>query len=484
MTLLNEKKFGPFVLSLAKNKRYYFVLIILVFCLLFLKNISDGTGPTGTFADNELLGSAYSINPTDSSFIFSNNQSYKPGSYYHLTYNVKYVGWVQGSNVNTSNASINILVDSSSGTWQTVGQLKLSDSSVGYHEIYFKPAGTFSTFRFEGENIFPNVSQIFISNINAESLNISEPEQLAALNKTIIGSYDTSNAVETMPVRIANSKYDFIQKPREMGQIFISQDKYLQSVALKLHFVGNGGVGEYRITLRQASLQNGAFTVGDDVLASFSVTAPDAKAIYQDPSQPNIYRFPLYAKLAIGSYYYISIQNDVSFDIPNHLEVFGNSDNSYKDGYAYDYAINKKYPNFDIYLGLYGIAPTPDNNDGILPSETISDLGGGEYSLSYSEIADRFSSAWSTDDGINVTWSIPTVHYPSSLLVSLTPSILSGGDSEMSYSFDGKNWETATLSLQTTSKVSISPNINATTFYIRYQSGIFKDLGITGDLHD
>jgi len=129
--------------------------------------------------------------------------------------------------------------------------------------------------------------------------------------------------------------FNLRKRQSRFGQIILAENNYISAVALKLHLVGRGGNGNFKIQLKKASRDNNDFKVSDIALSETKFSP--SSDLERFKIGKDIYKFPLPAFVEKDQYYFIEFNNqEVSESWFNYIQAMGFSDdkNKYQKGAA------------------------------------------------------------------------------------------------------------------------------------------------------
>ena len=270
----------------------------------------------------------------------------QPAGYYRLTFREK------------SDQGQKILLKLSTYTDKEsqIGELDFSASDrFQNHELFFFLPEGFGSLLFQ-KNDLRGGGNVFIKEIGVTRLNIDSNEELAGMQKTILGE---GAKIDVVRASQSDSKYAFSwlkEKKTVLGQVFRASDDLITAVAFDISVNKNlnPGTRQYALNLRKVNYdgKNVSFTGPTIASLDFSVGA-----IEKYRKEDGTFLFPLYGRLEKGEYYAISLDNTkVGVSEQNYLEFLGTKNSaSYADGTAIVRKFNALYPlDGDLSFKVYG----------------------------------------------------------------------------------------------------------------------------------
>src|SRR3989344_5189437 len=384
-----------------KNWRYIVVILLLCFAFFNMQNpnpnqIADIITP---YADQIL-------NLQNDSYIIASDQEYvstktvfnsNTGDYYRLFFQIKATNNTTiGPKTNKSKVSVILAKDD--GNRQVLSDVSVDqDGKIVTKEMVFKTNDRFSYLIFQRSD--PNYDpEIEIDRIYLSRLACQNDQCLSALDQTILGN---SSGIEIAPEMTSHNDnlYKFGNRKADFGQIFLAENDNLSAVNLALDTVGDGGLGDYQVTVKKARRDGSSFIVDPVVLASFRFK-PSAMVKYS--SDKNIYHFPLALDTAKGGYYFLAINNfQAQSNHFNSIRVLGSSDTtSYLAGGAYLSGSTRDYG--DLFLRVESSQVVVHDGVNIPFNAIIEDIGQGtkqyryKFNRSSGDYLDIFDKSFAT----------------------------------------------------------------------------------------
>jgi hypothetical protein len=335
------------------------------------------------------------------------------------------------------------------------------DQDDNFQEIYFSTQNNKTDIVFSKKE--KDESSIFIDNVQAIKLNISNSDEISSLKPTIFGKNDYSVVDQEQDDN--SEKFSRLSEPGIMfGQFFQPEFNYITGVSLSMDVVKQDKWvtdGKYRIELREAQNDYGTPIIKNETIAQKTFTLDDLNNYRQSDGT---FKFPLYAMIDPQKSYFIGINNDkVDVNRFNYLELRGTSDDSkYDKGRA---LVKRNRQTFfatgDLYFKTHGIKSEGLENKKILQGSVIEDTGGGKGYFSFRcagksiSLVDVYlmTNDVSFDEGKLIISGNDYSDYQSSYIYkfeTLYPALkfkitakqadLTWDRVTLSYSFDGDNW--------------------------------------------
>jgi hypothetical protein len=428
---VNNSIFLNFLKQIAKDKRYWILLVL--FCLLLFtgQNIS----PNDDVGNNVKNINIPEITSDSSIYESKNAIDSKSGEKYHILFQLK--ANKDGNTSSLSPETVQLSLTDNLGNTQHISDFDIQPNEDSYadEDVVFTTGSHYTNLVFQKNDSASN-SKIFVKNIH-----ITRQEGNDVIKPSLIGDFDKSKPVESFSYKDANTVLSTTNsKDKEVGEIFTANSNYLTGAKMKLHFRGNGGNGNYYLVVRE--LKNG--NLSSNNLAQLSFNASTARSIYQINDIDQSYFFPLDARLVPGQKYFIGINSqNVQANYFNNLRIFGNpAGSSVANGrqiLSENGKTKDKISNF--YIRYYFASQQTYNGENVNFGDKFDDLGNGTGIYSYSS-----SSAHSSLDIFEsgedfVTYKINTFYpFQKLYLEAVFSASYLNSDSRLLYSFDNKSW--------------------------------------------
>ena len=456
-------------LHFSSSKRYILVFILISSVVFFGKDMHTLTPEqqelnNQAYAQQKNATGIYDISVDQSEHKTRGNLLIKKGQCGRIFFDLKNLPFEDDSDkLIYKNVKIKISLSNDFGEAQALGSKELKDDGFSQsEEIDFCANADYQnlvlqTLEYYQGGIFE------ISNLSFLPLSIKKTD-LNNLVTPIIGTTDFSRVVyqSGVPVRSANKAVKFTRNNQEIGQIFVADSETVSGVDLKLKFIGNGGMGNYILELKEVvGEKNKHVAVSSDKIASYYFNQDSAEK--SNISDYGSYHFPLAAHLEKGKSYFVGISNEeVEFNIINTLKVYAQD---IKNEEKIVSMVSKK-ASIDtgaLYLRVYGADFIKSNDEKILTGAQILDNGDGFGSYSYRQ-KNNFSDYLDLDQLISpqngniyfdplhqslsaiasgdnaFTYSINMVKPFLRLKIEAHQPGIGFVDSRIYYSFDQNNW--------------------------------------------
>lgn len=434
------------------NKKYWIVAALFVFLFVFGKNVVGIEGPVTKFEDNPFYGGEYYIESRGSSVTLNNIIESRSDEYYRLIF------WARGESDEEVDKEVAVNIGAI-GETKEIGKVMVG-KSYQPHELVFKTDKRYNDLVFK-KNPF-NGAELFLKSIQLTSLELENDEEMNRLKSSKIGFYDDSASYPKLSSSGYQSFFDFTRKNQLFGQVFKSESDYISSVSLDLRFIGNGGAGDYQLSLRQANPVDDSFEVSDEVLATYNFGKNSATSLAERKNVTR-FRFPLPAKVERGKYYFVGVKNSANFNILNHLQFGGLEDGRYSDGLAGLVKANGTVEERgDLAFEIYS-AVSSDNN--LNSGAIVEDIGKGNLVYSYVfDDKNYMDTLFKSCEDESCVYSFNLSKPSQSLLLDAS---LIGEYPLLDYSFDKDKWV----------------NINKTNTDLRLgRSDFYKNIDSVGDV--
>jgi hypothetical protein len=339
-------------------------------------------------------------------------------------------------------------------------ELKKSNSEF-FQEIFFPTDGKYTDIKFEKKNP-KDGANVKISNVQVSKLNVSSEDEFSKLKPTITGEVDF-NQEDQKQTSDSSAKFSqTTQKGILVGQVFKSQVDYITGVSFDMDVTSAGGGGgrKYVIQLREADYDGASLEIGKTILAEVDFSLDTIDQFRQEDGK---LRFPIFARLEEGKYYFLGLNNDKGEpDKFNNIVFRGTNDNSkYPDGII---GVKTKGMTYTVagalYFATYGASFKKYNGREILSNSLIQDLGRGKGIFIYkngessSNVIDLYSGSNGTifnseknamsgtiiEDSPYFEYKFYTVYPLSKIRISGKQADAGWSQVAVSYSFDGDNW--------------------------------------------
>jgi len=359
--------------SILFHRRYLLILLLFGLVLLFGNNFTSND-KAYLPAASPVFGYDVSLSKDQPKYLISNFQPFD-GDRYRLTF-----GAYLTSKDDVANNHLRLaLIDATDNDKKlSIGEIDLKKNSLEPQEFIFTATNLVNSIEIEAPTITEAelifLKEIVLTRLNSNGVDRYEPTQFdGRYRENPIINNNTSDDVVA----------DFMKSDQEIGQTFMAKSDNISSLVLNVHFLGNGGVGEYQLTLREATKTNeGNIIISPDSLANLNFSSRQAQDWYAIPNGENLIRFPLTARLQTGKTYFFGIRNSGDFNLLNHLRFSGSKDNSYVDGECVQVDHNGTGTPIGGDLSFQALhIPDPQQASRAL---RIEDLGGGRGVFSYS----------------------------------------------------------------------------------------------------
>ena len=374
----------------------------------------------------------------------------QPAAYYRLTFQEK----------SSDGEKIAVKLNSEIGKESLVGELTLSPSDGFQNQemVFFLPEG-FAGLVFQKDN--PGAKgDVFLQSVEITKLNISSPEELPLLKKTLFGQTDIRVATDGQLT--SKDVFSELKEPKTLlGQVFRAKEALISAVSLKININKNINPGsrQYVLALREVGYDGKNISSMGPIIAS---NAFSLSSIERYRAQDGSFLFPLFGALELGKYYLISLDNSkVEVSEQNYMEVLGSNDSeSFSDGSA----VVKKNKELslskgDLYFKIFSANLLTENGAKILGGAKIEDLGKGIGRYSYetkgmeSDLFDLASASPGTGfsendkviyalakDSASFSYALNMPYPISKLNFSATQLRAGWKNVKVSYSFDQNSW--------------------------------------------
>ncbi len=421
-----EKVKEPIINLLIKYWKYILLILIMVFAFFFMQNLDPGDNSLviKSYQEqiSEIQNNIFTIDSGAGSVSTDKVLISNTGDYYHLFFTIR-------ATVNATTAEkskIRLILAGDGGARQTLSDISVAqDGKIEAKDLTFKTNGSFSYFIIQRDD--PNYDPIIkVGDISLSRLNCQSDQCLSGLASTIFG-----NSLGTKVTSEMDSDNDLLFKfgfgKAGVGQVFSAQSDNVSWVNLALDTVGTGGLGNYQLTLKKASLNSGNLTIDPTVLASFQFDPSD---LDKYSTKKNTYRFPLASNLEKGQYYFLAIDNfAVKTNYFNSIRILGSCNNSsYPIAGAYIIGSNKTIG--DLFFQIESAQPVIENGSKIPYNAVIEDLGQGNklYRYKFSRSANDYLDIFGNSSSSN---QLPYLDY-----ISDAVSAPASGQASFSYKFD------------------------------------------------
>jgi hypothetical protein len=444
-----------FMENIKNNTRYilaisFIVLIFLISKNFFIKNTvtSDDCkgGKCQSAMDNASLSDADPV--YFSNDLFNSN----PGEYYRLSFKEQ----------SDKDASIAVKATNAFDEEKEIRTVELKKgNNETFQEVSFPAGGKYTDIKFEKTSA-KDGSSIKISGVQVSKLNVASEDEFSNLKPTISGEVDFSQQDQK---QISDSSAKFSQGTEKgilIGQVFKSQVDYITGVAFNMDITkaGGGGGRKYVVQLREADYDGASLEVGKLILAELNFSLDEVDQFRQEDGK---LRFPIFARLEAGKYYFIGINNDKGEpDRFNNIILRGTSDNSkYPDGII---GVKTKGATYTVagalYFATYGASFKKYNDREILSNSLVQDLGKGKGIFIYEngESSSNAIDLYSGSKGVSFNsdknamsgtigdgssyfeYKFYTVYPSNKIRISGKQADAGWSKVAVSYSFDGDNW--------------------------------------------
>lgn len=452
------------------KRRYVVVILIIIFA--FLLGQDFGSPPKENIIYiNESASDGYVIEPTIVDGRIDDRIATENGSAYRIfwdfvaqkTYDGKVLDDKRDEQVN-----IDFFLLSRTGDKLPIDTINIrTDQPVYKHETVFTADARYSSLYFHKSNT-TFAGSVIIRNIRIYRIDgVSLSSQL---KKTIVGKgFQTKVLVDNSSAANNNQNFvKFTKKDQSIGQIIELEEGAISGIDLYIKYVGNGGVGNYNLELKEAIKDDRSYyDIAPESIANIYFDRQKAQIEYE--INPNIYHFPLVARGLKGGSYYIGINNkDVKFNIFNTLSVAElTGGDSYGNGSAVRFTKNRKpaIRNSDLFFKIYGVEFAQTSSIKLLSGAIMQDLGGGngfysyetsgqpqdfldiyqatnsessEPSVYYDSVAGGISARAEKDN--NIIYRFETIYPMIAARVNIEPASEEFVEPLIYYSFDNQNW--------------------------------------------
>jgi len=251
---------------------------------------------------------------------------------------------------------------------------------INEYEIKFVSDADYGYLLVEKENLDKN-ELVLVKNVHLTHLNVTQSSELNNLKPSIVGLTKTDRVVYSNLTDDVTDSYPFLRKNQSIGQVFTATEDQISAADFKIEFVGQGGVGNYFLELREVNEENGRVSSLGDRVAYYFFNYDEAQLLaFGD----ELYRFPLGAKLKKGQKYFIGFNNEqVGFTLTQTLKIYKSP---IKTGLN-DYGLSTVSGNFqkinNLAVKIYGADYSNYNGEKLISGVFIQDLGQGEGLYTY-----------------------------------------------------------------------------------------------------
>lgn len=453
--------------------RYVIIFVLFVLVFVFGKNMNvlspeQERSQNETYAQQKIILGIYDVPANESIFEIKNLYSVKKGQCGRLFFSLKKLS-SNNNSIETvdENSKLKISLSNNFGSTRGINTYEVkSDKFVQNERADFCADDDYQNLLLEKDLI--DQGDVFeISKIGFYPL-AAKKHDLNNLIDPIVGNTDFSKIIyqSGLEINSANIPYKFTRHNQLIGQTFVADsDTIISGVDMKMGFIGVGGVGSYSLELREAEEKNGNVQPSQVSIASFQFNKESAKKELLIGN--DIYHIPLASHLVKGKKYFLGVNNGaVKFNLINTLQIYGGSSDSREQVYTLIGGKSNGQTGH-LFLRAYGGDYVKIEGEKVLTNSKILDdgYGSGYYIYSqkgdFSDFLDIFESSDSYTgqndvfyDNINrsisasdrndtyFTYKFNTVRPFNRMSVSLEQPGGAFTDSEISYSFDNKNWQT------------------------------------------
>ena len=470
----NNSIFLKFLREIILDKRYWLLSAFVIVMLLVGQNVVDNDQIDSEWVEKPQIrsdGTSYHLRDINS----------KPGEKYHLFFQVRLKNeaakTLSDGNTNTLpvQEKLKVVLTNDLGANQVIDPIDIELNTDNYvnQEIFFTSDTGFQYLLVQkGEESSP--SEVFIKNVRLVTL-----EGDRQLKQSFTGYYIDSQPIEALPLEKAHNYFSLNRKNIIVGETFKAEHEFLTGINLKLHFLGNGGNGNYKLFVSKISREGSKKILAENNLGEFSFNTHTAESNYQTDFSESIYHFPVTAKLIPGNEYFIGVDNkDVQINLIHNLQIFGSQDraeNSNGTGFAIKNRSEVNREIGDIYTKLYFADQPTYNGERVNFGDLFDDLGNGTGIYTYdSERAFSGFDLFESGDGI-ATYKINTIYPYNSLRFEYDiNSSAHANIDHVYYSFDNKEWQEIPNNQQSAAALKFSQQIkgdgNTKMFYFKMQS--------------
>lgn len=345
-----------------------------------------------------------------------------------------------------------------------IGELSLAKAGGNkFYELIFQADNNSTDILFEKrEN---DEAEIKISGVRITQLNIENDNELLKFKPIVSGQFDY-NAEDQKQLSI-DKKFDQLKETDViLGQIFRPEMDFLTEAELDMDVIkqGNGGGRKFKLDLREVEMNGDVAEIKNNVLSSVDFSFGSIEQYRQADGK---FRFPLYARVEKGKYYFLGIDNSkVAVDKFNYLSLKGTSDmDKYTKGTL---SVKNKGATYsvdgDLYFKIFGLENKKKDDNAVLIGSTIEDIGRGKGLYNFQLLGKKYDlidledaskdiyfdqnkkaiigvKSARTTEASYAMYKFNTVYPFSKARIKAVPVDLSWRGVSLAYSYDRKSWK-------------------------------------------
>lgn len=371
-----------------KIKIFKYLIVFMLFLLVYIfgKNLNELSDKITllNLNDKENILPAIAFLDYQSSIYIDKNPFIKGDGRYRLVIRTRYVPdptSISKEDIHPKTSDMEIYLASKNGERKKINTLRLNEDKIfEWNEVLIDATGD--------QDILLAKSPDKDGTIYIDEMTATKIDSINNLKPTIFGQINLFRIWNTnIDPSTHKPWFKFSRRNQSVGIIYKANSDNIASVKMKIKQIGNGGNENYLLKIQEASLVNGKYVLNPKILSSFYFKARDLKK-YIQPSEEDVFNFPLPSFTEKGKYYFISLDNSaVNFNTINTLRIFGNNTKQSNFVTASQIGNGKlKEESHSIYLDLLSAKTEEANENKILYNSVISDLGNGVGKYSYENL--------------------------------------------------------------------------------------------------